>query len=435
MAAVDHPPKALLWLGRWLLAAYTPLCLAVNDSGAWDSSDTWTLGGHAKYQFIYTSIPADSAFDVYLGGRAIDHNLETRLSLAARRGSWEFNAHPQLIAVHSDRLGGLRQLTAVTDPGASVISDARRWFNLTHELTNEGKNAALLRLDRLNVSYVGDKTVLRFGRQAISWGNGLLFTPMDIFNPFDPAAVDKEYKTGDDMLYGQYLLDNGSDLQGVAVVRRDAVNGDVDGDVSSVAAKYHGFAAGGEYDVLAARHYGDTLLALGFSADIGGAVWRGDLVWTDSRHGGRWSAVAGASYSGVTGGHNWTGFVEYFYNGFGQPGGDYSPAELASNPELLRRLARGELFTLGRHYLGVSLTIEMHPLLNVTPNFFINLSDPSALAQVVAAYAWKQDIQLLAAVNIPIGADGSEYGGIESGVPGAYYSYGPSVFAQLAWYF
>ena len=69
------------------------------------------------------------------------------------------------------------------------------------------------------------------------------------------------------------------------------------------------------------------------------------------------------------------------------------------------------------------------------PNFFINLEDPSSLAQLVAQYDWKQNLLLLGALNLPLGADGSEYGGIESGVDGLYYSSGPSVFAQLAWYF
>ncbi len=74
-------------------------------------------------------------------------------------------------------------------------------------------------------------------------------------------------------------------------------------------------------------------------------------------------------------------------------------------------------------------------MLNFTPNVFINLTDPSALAQLVLAYDWKQDIQLLAALNIPIGPNGSEYGGIDAGLPGLYVSIGPSLFAQLAWYF
>ena len=64
-------------------------------------------------------------------------------------------------------------------------------MNLLHRtqpcLSNKNKNASLVRLDRISIGYTGEKTVLRFGRQAISWGNGLLFTPMDIFNPFDPT--------------------------------------------------------------------------------------------------------------------------------------------------------------------------------------------------------------------------------------------------------
>jgi len=65
----------------------------------------------------------------------------------------------------------------------------------------------------------------------------------------------------------------------------------------------------------------------------------------------------------------------------------------------------------------------------------VNLTDPSALAQLVMTYDWKQDMQLLAALNIPVGPGGSEYGGIESGQPGLYVSTGPSLFVQWAWYF
>ena len=71
----------------------------------------------------------------------------------------------------------------------------------------------------------------------------------------------------------------------------------------------------------------------------------------------------------------------------------------------------------------------------LVPNVFVNLTDPSALAQVVFTYDWKQDLQILAALNVPIGSKGSEYGGIEAQQPGLYVSTGPSLFAQLAWYF
>jgi hypothetical protein len=247
--------------------------------------------------------------------------------------------------------------------------------------------------------------------------------------------VDREYKTGDDMLYGQYLFGNGSDAQAVAVVRRDPVSGEVEADQSSLAFKYHGFAGANEYDLLAARHYDETVLGIGGSMALGGAVWQSDLTWTDTDHGGVFSAVTSLSYSWTWSGRNVSGLLEYYYNGFGQTGSDYSPAALRGNMELLQRIERGELYTLGRHYLGASATIEVNPLFLVTPTTLVNLVDPSALLQLVARYDWRQDLQLIAALNLPVGRDGSEYGGIESPVDERYLSTDASLFLQLAWYF
>ena len=77
----------------------------------------------------------------------------------------------------------------------------------------------------------------------------------------------------------------------------------------------------------------------------------------------------------------------------------------------------------------------MTPLFLLIPNFFVNLEDPSMLAQIVAQYDWKQNLTVLGALNLPVGSSGTEYGGIEAPVEGLYFSAGPSVFAQLAWYF
>lgn len=395
----------------------------------------WSFSGHAKFQYLRTRIPGDSVLQGIGGDRLQDHNLESRLKVAAHQGRWGFDTHLQFFALHSDTLAFSGAALGPFALSTGVISDKRRWFDLTHEFNNDGNKASLLRLDRASMAYTGDKTVLRFGRQAISWGSGLLFTPMDIFNPFDPTAVDKEYKGGDDMLYGQYLQDNGNDLQAVVVVRRDLPSGDVKQDASSVAVKYHGFRGGLEYDLLLAEHYSERVVGLGFSTDLAGAVWRGDLVWSDTETGSGFSAVAGASYSGVLAGHNWSGFLEYFYNGVGQASGEYSPSGLAGNPELLRRLARGELYNLGRHYLGASATVELTPLLTLTPNVFINLEDPSALAQLVLSWDWREDFLVTGALNVPLGPNGSEYGGIGLDQPGLYLSNGASLFAQLAWYF
>ena len=408
-------------------------CLASAQAGA-DGID-WAFNGHAKYRVDLVSYSDDSVFREALGSSSFDNGLETRLRFSGRSGGWDLQADYQLFGLYGDTLELSESLPGALFPLGQIINDDRRWFDLTWTIADSSKGALVHRLDRLSIGHTTDNTVWRFGRQAISWGNGLVFNPMDIFNPFDPAAVDKEYKSGDDMLYGQYLFANGSDLQGVGVVRRDPVTGEVEQDQSSFAFKYHGFIGMNEFDLLAAEHYDDRVLGAGGSMDLSGAVLRGDVTWTETDTQDVFSAVASLSYSWIWGEKNVSGLLEYYYNGFGQSGGDYAPESLALNPDLLRRVERGEVFTLARHYLAASATIEMSPLFMLIPNVFFNIEDPSALFQLVAQYDWKQNLQVLGAVNLPIGASGTEYGGIETPVEGLYFSTGPSLFAQLAFYF
>jgi hypothetical protein len=232
------PKVTFAWLLVVLFMGVLVKPLLAAEQG--DSKTDWTFAGHSKFQYIHTRIPDDSVLQDISGDSLQDFNLEVRLRAAARRDRWDFKTDLQFITVHSDTLSASDKLPLLLFPGADIINDGRRWFNLTHVFHNEDKNATLARLDRVSLGYTGDKTVIRFGRQAVSWGNGLLYTPMDIFNPFDPATVDKEFKSGDDMLYGQYLFNDGSDIQTVAVVRRDLTSGEVEADQSSLALKYHG---------------------------------------------------------------------------------------------------------------------------------------------------------------------------------------------------
>jgi len=258
---------------------------------------------------------------------------------------------------------------------------------------------------------------------------------MDLVNPFDPAAVDTEYKVGDDMLYAQFLRDSGDDVQGAYVVRRNPVSDDVEADESTVAVKYHGFAGEAEYDLLLAQSYGDTVLGLGGSKSIGGAIWRADLVATRTDDDTYAQLVTNFTYSWNWFDRNMSGAIEYFYNGFGQRSGRYDQDSLSGNPDLVSRLTRGELFSIGRHYLAGSVMIEVTPLWGLTPTVLTNLSDPSALFQLVTNYSLSDNMTFLASVNVPLGPKGSEFGGIEAGSPDRYLSGGGGLFAQVAWYF
>ena len=174
------------------------------------------VGGHTKYRGTFYCVSRRQFLsDSNWAPVAEDFGFDARLNLAWRANGWDLLADAQFGAFYGDSIeltrGFGEQLQALYP---RLPSDDRRLFDLTQINEDEAKLAAVSRLDRFSVGYTGDNGVLRLGRQAVTWGNGLIFnTVMDIFNPFDPTAIDKEYKSGDDILYGQYLRDNGDDFQ------------------------------------------------------------------------------------------------------------------------------------------------------------------------------------------------------------------------------
>ena len=413
------------------------LCLLLLISSAAIADDSvFELTGHTKFRFIGTTFPSDSVLRGLAGSESLDLEGDLRLNLEATSDRWTFDAAYQLFALYGDRVEYTRGLPPAADLFLRRFpDDERRWFNLTKVMHDQDKEALLHRLDRLWVGYSSEKAVLRFGRQAITWGNGLFYAPMDLVNPFDPATIDTEYKAGDDMLYLQYLQDNGNDLQAAVVVRRDALSGDVEAEQATISLKYHGFAGASEYDLLVAEHYDDIVIGIGGTHSLGGAVLSGDLVITDTDSDTYLQLVANWTYSWTWGGRNVSGAAEYHFNDFGQEDGRYDPLSLAGNPDLLQRVARGETFTVGRHYFAGSLMIEMSPLWSLTPTVLMNIADPSALLQLVTTRSLSDNVTFLGSLNLPVGANGTEFGGIESGTDGFYLSTGPGVFAQVAWYF
>jgi hypothetical protein len=132
-----------------------------------------------------------------------------------------------------------------------------------------------------------------------------------------------------------------------------------------------------------------------------------------------------------------SGSIEYFFNGFGLRESDYGEAGFLGSPDLVARIRRGELFTVGRHYLAASVGIEMHPLIQLTPSLFYKLGGSSALGQLSINWDLADNWQLIGAVNIPVGPTGTEFGGLSLplGEEPRTLGTGASVLLQLAWYF
>lgn len=364
-------------------------------------------------------------------------NISGRLHLGWRQSNWRAETDYQISWVQSD-------FFSIQDSGLSSIGarmnvpdDSLRALDLSDRISTSADEIAVHRLDRLAISYHSDHYVFKLGRQAISWGNGVIYNPMDFFNPFDPAVIDKEYKPGDDMFYAQRAYESGDDLQFVYVARRNAF-GDIDASLATAAIKYHVFVGEWEIDVLASQHYDDAQIALGAVRGVGGAIWRGDIV--SAKLDSRWhtSAVTSLSYSWVGFERNMSASFELFRNGFGVNAKTFSEASLSASPDLLARIHRGEVFTFGRDFFAANVMLEVSPLWMLNAVVFHSLGDQSSLWQLVSRHDLAENFLLTAAMSLPIGERGTEFGGIEVGAMTAddyYASTSYTLDLQLAWYF
>jgi hypothetical protein len=141
---------------------------------------------------------------------------------------------------------------------------------------------------------------------------------------------------------------------------------------------------------------------------LGDAAWRVDGTWTFLDDDDDYlSLVANMDYSWIWFEKNFYGFVEYYFNGLGQD--DYQDAVL--NPAIAERVARGELFALGRNYLSGHIQLELHPLFKVFVTSINNVEDPSGILQPYATWDISQNLQLTGGVNVSYGAKDTEYGG------------------------
>jgi len=320
--------------------------------------------------------------------------------------------------------------------GAPLEDDAR-FFDLTGTIKDGDSYIWFHRLDRLNITIQPDWGLVRVGRQAITWGNGLIFNPMDLFNPFPPTDINRDYKVGDDMITTAFDLPQIGDLQFLWVVRRNPDTDSVGAPQNSLAGKLHFAYKTTEFDVMTTKHYSDFVAGAGSSGYLADAAWRCDVTWTlldENQNGGPdnyFTVVANMDYSWNWFKKNFYGLIEYYHNGLGRS--NYSKALL--DPDINERLQRGELFVVGNNYLTGELQIELHPLFRVFLTAINNIEDPSGIFQPRAVWDVTQNLQMLVGANVAYGAKGSEFGGFR--IPGTDLrnKVPPSVYLWFNYYF
>ena len=391
-----------------------------------------TFNGEVKAQYVYLDYPDSETNIITEHNPLYETLLDFRLRSEYSSANWQTVAHYQLNRISGSQLDALNQL----DPALSFSTVSnKQWFDLSHTISHNQDTFTQHQLDRLFIRYSNQHSVIKIGRQALSWGNGLVFHPMDLFNPFSPDARDTSYKPGTDMLYAQWLFDSGADISFLAVPRRDPFTNRLTSSQSSAALKWHHFINDIQLDVLIARDYTDRVFGLGISGPLGEAIWRADIVPVfPDHHGHRTSMIFNLQHAFQWLHKNMTGFVEYYRNGFGIPEDSYTLNDLPA--ELVERLSRQQVFNSGRDYLSLGAQIEVTALLNIMPTFIFNLNDQSTLSLIQGVYSSSQNTRINFGLSHASGSSGSEYSGLETATASNLYLQTPSqLYLRFNYYF
>ncbi len=398
-----------------------------NNSGFFQKATESTRmqwGGHIRLRGKGSLYEDDSIYEAIDDDPFFDGSAELRLKNRMDIGSrTTFETHYESIASGGDTRKNDRELAKRfggqpdVEAGTGEVSDKRRLMDLTGVIEDYDGHVWYHRLDRLVLTLRPSWGTVRLGRQALTWGNGMLFNPMDLFNPFAPTEVERDYKTGDDMASFTFNIQDFGDWQILLVPRRDPDTGNAKWEETSVASKIH-FASGvTEYDLMAAKHYEEEVLGFGATGYLGSAAWRTSLTtaFLPEGNGAHFTWDANLDYSWVWKDKNFYGVIELYYNGLGES--DYSSA--AVDPVIAERLSRGEMFTLGRWYAAGQLQIELTPLLNFYVNVINNMEDPSGIVQPRLIWNMTQNSEITLGAGLPYGSSGAEFGGFS--VPGSPY--------------
>lgn len=261
-----------------------------------------------------------------------------------------------------------------------------RSLNLESELIDQVGASLTHDLDRLAMtiqSPIGDVTL---GRQAITWGMGVIFTPTDIWSRFSPFELDTSQKRGVDAVrLLAYPAD--SELE-VVLVDRGGLDRGSARDLS--AGVRVGWSSGSQdYYLATAKNYEHLLMLAGSTVDFDIFTARVEAQVRTSTTSLRYDApfvAVGLDYQETNG----SAILEYYFNGPGTiSAADYAD-ELLHEPD--PEVTRGDRYFIGKHYIGAVATYNPLVEVQLGATAIVNLLDPSAMLLPSLTYSFSPDV-------------------------------------------
>jgi len=329
-----------------------------------------------------------------------------------------------------------RMASGETSSAQGILpSQAEAPFRLTRMdwlIEERGDFAARHEIDRALVAFHPDFGEIVVGRQAVGLGRGRLFSAVDVFSPFSPLEVDREWRRGVDAVRTELRFS-------------DLVSGEAIGafgeswDDSALLGRVRGYVGNVDGELLLGKRAEDLFTG----AVVSFVAWEAEihaetaLFKTDERQLDQGllgsqrlveKAVLGSSYTfDVRDGLTLLG--EYHYSGFGLKEIEDASPRLA-DPVFQERYLRGDTQILCRHALGLQASVRAWQDVSLATLVLANPEDGSGVVSPSLVWDAWQNLTVLLHLFLPWG-ESPENGSLQS----AYGGNAASAFLQVNAYF
>ena len=400
-------------------------------SGAAQARDLWESEDGDRSTTLSTTIKATTVMPESDGSTSL---WRLRLDLSVDAPS----SHLELAYEHRTRSS-----PAGAGPIIGLPLGARAPFRLAQlddAIIEEGDYSYRQEFDRGLVALRNDRAEVTIGRQAIGWGRGALYGTVDIFSPFSPLEVDREWRRGVDAVRADVRLGGHGSLDVVLA-------GEETWDESALVARLGGRSDSGTWDgdVVVGKRGEDRMYAGTFSASTpGGAAVYGELAFFETPehfdNGGLFGSD-GAVAKAVLGtwrrynvGEGLTLRAEYHYSGFGcEDVSVLEPTSPTFDPVFAAifqsRFERGDMKIVGRQAVALQALYDLSDLWSLGLAVTGSPEDGSGVVAPSLACDFSDNVSLSLSLFAPYGREPV------AGIPRSEYGGSPvSVFLQLSVY-
>ncbi|MBN2590479.1 MAG: hypothetical protein JXA96_11510 [Sedimentisphaerales bacterium] len=314
----------------------------------------------------------------------------------------------------------------------SQVKASYRIEQLDWEISETDKFLYRHEIDRAYIAMHPKWGQATIGRQGIGLGRGTIFSAVDIFAPFSPLEVDREWRRGVDAIR---IEKNMSDTSSVELICAFGESW----EKSALLGRARGYIGDIDGELLFGKRARDTFVAGVISASVMDAEVHSELAFfrthEEQPESGLFSNrhetakfVLGSSYT-FNIGNGLTWLTEYHYSGFGLKDVKDISTQLL-NQDFRERTLRGDMQILGRQAIASQFSYPFRMDMNGSLLVLQSLQDSSGTVSPSINWDFSQHSSLIGSVFVPWGDKPS------SGIIQSEYGATPiSLFIQLRSYF